>query len=204
MKRSALAVCAVLLVLATGCGGDDEKTDAAAPEPSAALASTDDRGRQVLPLSTGSEVVVPAPGSTGVVSEATPVSLAFETLECAPSLPGVGYDDKGRKVDLVAGEGNQLCLVSLAVTNAGTEKNFFSSRIGPDVRFAALRTADGQEYGLTTQTYDYQGIADSKGQQLASTSDLMAPGQTKYDYSVYEIPSGATAESVVYDPAAVR
>lgn len=201
MKRSVrgLGVIVVCLALVSGCGGDDKDPAAAPSSP----ATVDAQGRLVLGLTAGSTITVPAPGSTGVISEETPVSLEFSGLECAPRLPDLGYNRKGRNVDLVAKDGNQLCLVALAVTNTGEDKNFFSSRVGPGVRFAALQTADGQEYGLTRKRYDQQGIADARGQQLASTADLIKPGETKYDYAIYEIPAGSVAAAVVYDVAAV-
>ncbi|MET3962318.1 hypothetical protein ABIE44_002252 [Marmoricola sp. OAE513] len=191
MNRSlALPVVAVLsLALLGGCGGDHGD----AKKPSIRKSAADDEGRNVLELTKGSTVTVAAPSAKGVVSSRTPVSLEFRDLECAANLPGVGFDKKYRNIDLVAPKGKQLCLVELAVTNIGDRKNFFSSR-----GIARLRTDEG-EFAQTDQTYDYQGIADARGTQLASTSDLIRPGKTKSDFAVYEIPAKAEPQAVVYD-----
>lgn len=182
---------AALVAFALGCslaacgGTEDEK-------PEAGTTPTPTTGGTVLELTEGSTLTVAAPGATGVVSDSTPVSLEFEALTCAETLPGFGFR-RSKVVDLVAGTGNQLCLVETAVTNAGKKPNFFSSR-----EISRLRTADGSTYPITEKTINYQAIADSRSTRLASTSDLITAGATKYDYAIYEVPAAAEPEAVVY------
>jgi hypothetical protein len=191
--RSKIVIVVVLaaLSLVAACGGSDKPAKKTSSEPSAVTTLAD--GRRVLALAAGSTITVPAPGATGVVTAATPVKLTFEKLDCATMIPGVGFDKKYHNVDLVAGKGKQLCLVELAVTNVGKKKNFFSSRDIAKIR------AGGREFAMTKKTYDYQAIADQNGQQLASTADLIKPGRTKYDYTIYELPADAKPDAVLYN-----
>jgi hypothetical protein len=195
VSRSKLVIVVVLAAwsLAAGCGGASEKpVREASKSPTASTTLAD--GRRILALTKGSTITVPAPGATGVVTASTPVSLEFTKVECAARIPGVGFDKKYRNIDLVAARGKQLCLVELAVTNVGRKKNFFTSR---DI--SKLRTTDGREFAMTRKTYDYQAIADQNGQHLASTADLIKPGVTKYDYTIYELPTAEKPDAVLYD-----
>jgi hypothetical protein len=194
VSRSKLVIVVVLaaLSLAAGCGGSSDKpAKKSSKSPTAETTLAD--GRRVLALTKGSSITVPAPGATGVVTASTPVELEFKKLECAAKIPGVGFTKKFKNVDLVASKGRQLCLVELAVTNVGKKKNFFSSRDIAKIR------AGGREFAMTRKTYDYQAIADQNGQALASTADMIKPGQTKYDYTIYELPAAATPDAVLYD-----
>lgn len=126
----------------------------------------------------------------------TPVEVAFDSMTCAATLPGVGVDDDFENIDFVAAEGDQACLIELAVTNTGKKPNSFGSR-----NYATLRTMDGTEFSVTSQDYDEQGIALAKDREPSFTSDGIQPGKTKYDAIIIEIPEGATPADLVYNVA---
>lgn len=178
MRRPALLV--VLTLALTGCGAEEEP-----PRPKA----------PVLELTAGSAVTLQGAVATGRVSSATPVSVAFESIECAEVLPERGLsEDSADIVDLPAAPGQQACLVELKVTNTGPTPNLFGSHAT-----SKLRTSDGTLYGETGQNYSNQAIAASKGRHASDTLDLIQPGKTKWDYVIYEIPLDAQPEALVYD-----
>lgn len=207
MQLIRLTVATVVLVFLSGCGGNTTEApptptpvETLTPIPSATPSdegySEADEGVEVteLPVQPGAVVTMPAQGITGRVSIDTPVEVAFESLECAPLLPGLGLDlETYEPADYVAADGNQACLVALKITNQATVPTSFSSLFNS----ATLLTSEDKEYRLADAFTD-QYIANVRGVQSSAYADALQPDAIGYDFAIYEIPASSTPQAVVY------
>lgn len=124
-----------------------------------------------LPLQFGAFLNLPAQGVTSRVSSETPVTGAFESMECATVLPGLSLDEATYEpADFVAADGNQACLVTLKITNEATVPLSFS----PLFNSATLLTSEGKEYRLADAITD-QYIANLRGVQKSAYADALQP-----------------------------
>lgn len=159
--------------------GDDESEEPEVDDPT-------------LSLTSGSSLTVNAADKDGNVSDETPFILTFDTLTCAASIPTAANDENYELTDLVAAAGNQVCIVELAVKNDSKGPGFYGSE-----NDATLRTSDGFEYSATDKLAD-QDWLKAKDREPSYTSDMVQPGQTKYDVVAFELPADATPSELVY------
>lgn len=197
----------VALAFLSGCGGNATEAsttptavETLTPTPSESAVdegdSEADEGVEVteLPLQSGAVVTMPAQGVTGRVSIETPVTVAFESLECSTVLPGLGLDEATYEpADFMAADGNQACLVTLKITNEANVPTSFSSLFNS----ATLLTSEDKEYRLADAFTD-QYIANLRGVQSSAYADALQPDAIGYDFAIYEIPASSTPEAVVY------
>ncbi len=146
----------------------------------------------VLPLTEGASLTLQG-SSDGVEDGETPFTVEFDTLTCGASIPDAGYDENYESADLVPDEGNQICIVELAATNDSTGPATFTSEYD-----ANIRTDEGIEYSETDEDFDDQGYLASKDREPSYTTDMVQPGETKYDVVAYELPEDATPVELVY------
>lgn len=146
-------------------------------------------GSRALRLTEGSSLTLK--GETDDAA-GVPLNVVFDSLTCDTTLPGMGMDESYDISDFVAGEGDQACLVSLAVMNTGTQPSWFYSG------GVTMLTRQGKNYGETGQPYSAGDIANQEGEEYAGDNSHINPDKTDYDYLIFEIPADATPEALIF------
>lgn len=149
-----------------------------------------------LELVPGASVVLPAITDDGLFSLSTPVTAAFDRMECGTTLPGMEHDTETYETkDWVAEPGKQACMIILAITNNGDSPVRFDSEY--DVMLLA---ANGKTYATpANRMYEVEDYAAANNMKSASDVDLMNPGDTQYDFTMWEIPLDTTPQAYQYD-----
>ena len=118
------------------------------------------------------------------------VPVTYESVACQEVWPGLDMDwDAMVEVDAVADTGKQLCLVRLAVNNTSNVPISFIST--GDLE---LKTSNGNQYSEWDGSFSPGGYANSEGVGYAADTDAVQPGDTEYDFTMFEIPASATPD----------
>lgn len=146
-----------------------------------------------MPLQAGSSLSAIGTSAQGFGSP--PVSLTFDSLTCSSTLPGVRQDvDKAgtSTQDAVADPGKQLCVMKLAVRNTSTEPVYFSSS-----NEVTLKASNGNKYG-EDERISGGSAAAAAGVEYSGDTNFIQPGDTQYDFVVFQIPADAKPQSLVF------
>ena len=203
MRRLLLVIAPVAVIAMAGCGGD-EADDATAVVPTteattapqetsseSSSGSTADEGP--LDLVAGAVVAVDGFSNQGEDAPAVPMEVAFTSMDCSDTIVDGHVDEFDKVVDVVAETGSQLCLVELEVTNVGDESGWFST----DLVGTAL-TESGTEVAAAARKYDPTQIAVTRGQAYVGDFDGIEPGESAFDFVVFETDEGQTLTRIVF------
>lgn len=205
MVRTGLAAltCMIVSSLAVaGCSTSDDvastddptdSVDETADESADDETPADDSGGLRLALEAGSVVTVPGYSQQGESGPAVPMEVAFTDVTCQDVFEAVDTNEFDEPVDFVAADGNQLCLVSLTVTNVGEDDGWFAADVT-----GVLEVEDGSTFAPADQGYDPSLLADREGVTYAAGFAGMAPGDSGGDFMIVELPADAVPMALVF------
>jgi hypothetical protein len=196
LAGSALAVATMLLL---GCGstepaagGGDATVESS---PAAQEDDTADPGGD-LALASGSRLTVDGYSSEGESGPAVPMEIVFVEQTCKQSFEGVDLNEFDEPTDFTAKDGNQLCLLTLDVTNVGDMEGWFAADLT-----GVLVTEDGTTFPPADSGYDPSIIAENEGVAYAAAIAGIQPGESGRDFVIFELPEAETPSALRFLPA---
>ncbi|MFP5284040.1 MAG: hypothetical protein ACLGIF_11395 [Actinomycetes bacterium] len=191
--------CLAVAAAGAGCNAGQPPAPSPSPAPSSATATpgspspatprptpspTKDEPTVIeMPADQGSTIEVPGTDGRGAVSTATPVAVTLRETTCEDEFDDIGQDTDGRVIDVKAGKGEKLCLMTFAVRNPGQKAIRWSAN-----PTASMVGSDGEEYFLSDKRWSPGQVATQEGTPYSGDGDLIAPGRTEYDYALFELP----------------
>lgn len=142
-----------------------------------------------LPLVPGATISLAA---QGLMSESPPfVTGRFVWIKCQQSFPWVGENSsRESRKDATADPGKQLCLTKMEIENTSKEPVTYSGDYG-----TTLMTQDGSQYSAPRSVGGAAAFAD--GTEYSGDTEKLQPGDTQYDYLMFQVPVGAKPDALM-------
>ncbi len=186
------------LLLLAACGSDADSVTTATTDPTSTpteQAAAAPEGSE-LDLVEGAQVG--RSGFTGQGEDGPRVAMdvAFVSVDCAARLDDADTDEFGAPVAMTAPEGQKLCLVELAVTNADEVSGWYAADLD-----AVLVTGSGEQFPPAESGYDPQLLADNAGQPYSAGVTEISPAGTAHDFVVFSVDESAEPAALTFPTA---